>query len=1828
MRAYLQIFIIIIFFSPLWINAQIFPVQVTPQVIPPYSLKLSDYNTSTSEKLILNLLFTDVREFNRQVRLKVYIENNAGLSIRSNDFVVGTNPIFLDGGIPLRLSNVDLQPYFSLQNLLGVSPQQYSTPLPEGLYQFCFEVYDVLTDVRLSRKSCVPVYLVLNDPPFLNLPIRGEQVLIKEPQNIIFQWTPRHLNATNVSYEFTLTELWDNQMDPQTAFLIGRPLYQTTTFATTLLYGPAEPPLLPDKKYGWRVRAMISDGISETSVFKNDGFSEIYYFIYTGSCAEPELIIADAKSNTSERIQWQGVDHNKYEIQYRKKATANKADAWFKKTTVNELITIANLEPGTTYEFRVGGQCIDNGPYTYSQIYNFTTTLPTDTETTFNCGILPEIVITNQKPLQQLMINEKFTAGDFPVTVKEVVRGNGDYVTMNEINEAYEGKEDKPTIEEAIEENAQDGTYSGWGYIVVPYLDDTKIKVSFENIKINTDYQLIDGVVETDYDKNWGGLTSVNDIIDVFEGDNDVRTIHLDYDIAISDISVADDGTIEIKHPVSGTPRREPGGDDVTIIDRSGDIFHVDADGNITEGGQMAPGGPINTQNTDGVTSSGEVTQLTAQGIKVEFINDTSYSYGYDWIPQGQEQPLEKYYKRIKDTQGNLYPIINKSVGNRDTDIIKAKVTISDSNISISDLVIKTIHGENVDYIISGDNEITLTLKGYYSFEHENIYATLQPEKNGTDKQTIAGVFSQWHLADKAVNVTIVPVNMNGSSMDPELGSKINKIFKQASVTFNVTVAPEMYVNKSQIGVSETGVVSNYTADQKDIINTYKTNRPVDRKSYYVFVFGKDVSPSRSSVAGFMPLKRQFGFVFSGNLSKQEEGKSSLAGTLAHELGHGVFALQHPFKKLNTTTGGTDWLMDYGSGMRLSHLDWAQIHNPEFRLYLFQDEGDAALTISAITPFGDQFTYDGEGTIVFTDEMPDYSNGAVFAIFENDKLYKWNEAWEDYMHGNESLTTDDRDVERDAVIQLYWHKGSCEANEIYETSYYTIAQNYLILNSSANRYEVKLDLNVTEDSLPNNIVYSGKAGCSTDSSCDNVVIADLQREINALKAISDVILIDNNTALSSTPDLIDKVNALNMCGLKQLSYEDITKLLITLMLQNDFDSKHKTERAIVKLMQLIPEDKNTDFFHKMIAASNGLALRNTVAKAKNVSFPEFDRNEDSVFITGLSRIVFALSNNEKWNVLNIIIRNQFENLEDHVALALQNILMSLNGQTEDQVTQIPASTTLFIDMLRDANIPNSLSSYKIIYDIAGIRNSHREQFRNFTIADYLVLVKNPNYGSIFPNEEPTSSQAIGPADISWLLPFFDVPSFQRHFGLLLGDDYILEDNYLNKYVFWYRYLLEEGHSKETFNRNPSAFLDMFYEQLLYYLEVGNESNAAFWNRIGTVTCDNIAETIRHINKNENAQTLRGVNDEAKFSFLQSFFECSYFTTTGTDALSHNLEHSKNSLMKVLGSFSPSNEDILKKLEGIGLDVVDRKLNTGDFSEFSVWLGMQIMSSGSGRPVVITEDIISYVNQKDIPFFDTSKFLQLEANMFEFNNFSGKLDDNKVRIGGVDLEYDQIVLVHISGSFDFLGQRQKRGEILLIPAIQAYAMSESNQEIVVWNRAFFTLDVASVAFPILGGGIKVFRLAGHYVPKTILASEIAASSASALVTALNSDAIDPVLRSRIQIASMFTSVPAFFVKAPTNVQLAALRADIDEKLNALNKSGRLDDTPTELLQRSYRGGNGTVPGNVMDRIPDELHSVFRQDFPNPSALNNASDEFIQGYIKFRNNPANRNIGRCN
>ena len=873
--------------------AQLYPVQLTPVFNSPYSVKISDYTNSMDTKMQLLINPTDISISQRQVRLKLYIQGN-GLNVQSSDYIQGQRPIFINGGELQTLTNTDIAALFRLENLQGISPAQYANGLPDGIYNFCFEMYDFVTNQKISQKSCASLYLILNDPPLLNTPQRNEQIASTEFPNILFTWTPRQINATNVSYKFELKQLIDPTLDPQIAFQMSPVLYEETLFGTALLYNLSMPILTPGMRYAWRVKAISTTGLSENAVFKNDGYSEIYSFKYTASCAAPTFLLSESQSSKSVKITWEGTpEHTRYQVQYKKQDVRNAQ--WFSTNSLNTQSLITNLEPGVTYQFRVGSSCdpATEGiqSFTYSGISTFTTPTETSGVPAYNCGITPEINIQNQKPLTNLIQSETFKAGDFPVTILEL--------------------------------QGENSPYSGRGYIIVPYLADTKIAVEFKDIVINTDYQLIGGVVETSYNPEWKNVADLED----FTGEGQGGQIEETVPFAIKDIIINANGDILV-NGFDGEQITIPGGKDTVITEDlkdadgnsvPGKVYTVDSKGNgSNEGIAAAPGGKPDPKTTDGVDASGQANAFTAQGASMEFsVNDNS-KYAFDVMPKGAPEALQKLYKKVGSVA-----LPYKAVVNGFSDTVLATLKLTDTIVKPENIVFKTQNGALIN-ATRNNNTFELTVKGNLSYAEEQILATV---KQG-DKWKVVGAFMLVHISPKEVNVALIPTDLASQNNLDTVIANTQAIYGKVGVKINFTKEKilenfESVVPKTvdKIETVKNTLTSTYSTVQQSINNLYKG----DGNSYVLFLTNKTSSTGQQ---GYMRLNGQFGYVF----------KTGNSATAAHELGHGIFKLEHPFETYKTAESSTDLLMDYSEGIVLNHQDWKQINDPAFKLYAFQSQ--------------------------------------------------------------------------------------------------------------------------------------------------------------------------------------------------------------------------------------------------------------------------------------------------------------------------------------------------------------------------------------------------------------------------------------------------------------------------------------------------------------------------------------------------------------------------------------------------------------------------------------------------------------------------------------------------------------------------------------------------------------------------------------------------------------------------------------------------------------------------------------------------------------------------
>jgi TANFOR domain-containing protein len=454
--------ILILFAVSVIVHAQNFPVQATTQITPPYSLYLQDY-VSENNRLSLVLFLKDLNHAEYRVRLRFSIEGN-GISISTNPQYLPP-PIILQGGVPLSLSGPELAEYLNPFNLTfaGLTRQEFQRTgrLPEGPYRICFQVLDYNIAVPVSNQSCNTAWLLLNDPPLINLPVNNMKVRAMNPQNVVFQWTPRHTGSPNAAfsteYYFRMVEVWPPERNPFDALNVGTPFYEATTSHTAIIYSLAEPPLVPGRRYAFRVQARQKDGTTERDLFKNAGYSEVFTFTFGDECKVPINITTESPDASRIKIKWEGLaGHTEYALHYKESGSNME---WREEQTFLNSLTLSSLKPGISYDLQVAGGC-STIHSDYSSV--FTQKTVELAASNFECGRLPaSFNLDNTTPLASLSAGDIIVSGDFEVSVTEVTGSNG--------------------------------TFTGKGSMALPFMNYVKVQVSFSSISINTDKRVFHG---------------------------------------------------------------------------------------------------------------------------------------------------------------------------------------------------------------------------------------------------------------------------------------------------------------------------------------------------------------------------------------------------------------------------------------------------------------------------------------------------------------------------------------------------------------------------------------------------------------------------------------------------------------------------------------------------------------------------------------------------------------------------------------------------------------------------------------------------------------------------------------------------------------------------------------------------------------------------------------------------------------------------------------------------------------------------------------------------------------------------------------------------------------------------------------------------------------------------------------------------------------------------------------------------------------------------------------------------------------------------------------
>lgn len=268
--------------------AQVYPINVTTTLTPPYPITLKDFSAASNTSFRSTIISNDPQRPTFDVRLKIRIESN-DIKIETKSSYQPISPITLTAGIPYLMQGTDFQSYLDSKNVdvSGADPNtfyQNGGRLPEGFYQICITVLDYRTGIEISLPGCAMVNIFQEQPPRLMKPECEKMVTPLMPQSVLFGWQASPGGsptlAANSKYRLSVWKILDNDADGYAAVQNGQSLRVFESFLlsqTTFNMDLTTTQLDIGHRYAYQVKA--TDG-QDRNVYANDGKSEFCWFYY------------------------------------------------------------------------------------------------------------------------------------------------------------------------------------------------------------------------------------------------------------------------------------------------------------------------------------------------------------------------------------------------------------------------------------------------------------------------------------------------------------------------------------------------------------------------------------------------------------------------------------------------------------------------------------------------------------------------------------------------------------------------------------------------------------------------------------------------------------------------------------------------------------------------------------------------------------------------------------------------------------------------------------------------------------------------------------------------------------------------------------------------------------------------------------------------------------------------------------------------------------------------------------------------------------------------------------------------------------------------------------------------------------------------------------------------------------------------------------------------------------------------------------------------------------------------------------------------------------
>jgi hypothetical protein len=1136
----------------------------------PYTL---DGFVSQDGKLQVQIITDDVTIEHYAVKLRLTLQSSSVRIVTSAAY--RPQPIYLEGGTQEILTSIDLADLFNPNNLTfeGITKAQYNSTgrLPEGVYRISVDVLDYYRNVVVSRSTPAIGMMYLTKAPLLTFPANGAEIDIASSPQIRFSWMTYHpINpAAEVVHRFRLWEVKPAGRNPYEVINVLKPIYEEeVTTGAALLLSPDLPLLNQGSTYVWQIQGV---DLQNQVIYQNSGKSEAYTFRYGKSCVMPVPRIVSIKTSGAQ-IAWNGnITTQQYRVNWKQTEDAE----WHTDVTTLTTYDLKELIDNTDYQITVQAICGSEESETSAPIK-----FRTNRNVNYACGTgNGQFDISNTEPLPTLSRFDEFKAADFIIEANEVTGSNG--------------------------------SFSGTGYALVPYLSFLKMMVTFDNITINTDRRMIKGQIEFVYDETTGMVLSLfksdpkkqAEVASEFLAKGVTQVVTTTKEV--SSVSV-NDKTVTISLADGSTQQVtvDKKGDTVGVISPDGKTAYVADTGSGMVFTTPVPG----TGEAANSSSVATPSQTGKYGCSVVVSPAKTQRYGFDAVGNGKIKP-NNYFLSSKSGDAVAW----KSIPAGGTDFVDVTVT---GNCSPDSLRFLRENDMPVPSAPSGTAR-QLLLTGTAEGDEEVLTIALsskQLQKDSTYRQTLteAGALGLVTYTPIVKDVIMVPVNKaTAPTGSGAIKTTLDKLFAPALVSWNVTIASAITVpdiTEESFKTTGLSMASRYTSDMNKVIKAYKETHKIAKNTLVLFF----VTSPNSDKMGYMPLTGDYGFIF--NLSSNVE-------LLAHELSHGAFNLRHTFSDDAYWRGNgkapvfpektTQNLMDYANGTELWKYQWDLIHDPEGILFgaLDEEEGAKINFVEIDEPKG----IDCKGRIIgdfhATDNnkflVPCLSKTTPYVIVGFNIYDKATKAKEKY------VPCDDFESN---LISVNISKGSGKVPV------------FLLTNDNCTYQKLEIDWTYKEGiDLTTEISKRAEGGnwkvraflYNADISCfiDFIKIHDASQEcLNVDNINKDFESLSTFFGGKGNDEkLVYLINSLCKSALKKCSYDQLSELFERL--GNSEEIKNDKEIAILRLMSCINSSDYSKFY-KLLESSNNKLIINLISKISDSSFPWGDDNYTS-FTGGL-----------------------------------------------------------------------------------------------------------------------------------------------------------------------------------------------------------------------------------------------------------------------------------------------------------------------------------------------------------------------------------------------------------------------------------------------------------------------------------------------------------------------------------------------------------------------------------------------------------------------------------